>query len=223
MGPILNQINPEKLKPIRQIVFEQLRNAILKGKLKPNERLIEEDIARQMYISRTPVREALRMLEKEGLVVKVPRKGILVAEFSVNDLNEIYKIRGALESLAAWEAIDNITEEEIKELESILETIGKSISNGLSEEMISQYERFDHIISRASRNRRLCEFIDTMCEYLEMTRVISLSSSERQIEAYEEHRAILNALKEGNHALVDILVKKHVENARQAYLKNLAK
>lgn len=217
MEPIFKPIGQEIFKPVRDIVFEELRNAIFKGELKPNQRLIEEDIAKQMGISRTPVREALRMLENEGLVMHVPRRGVLVTGFSDEDIDEIYKIRGVLEGLAASLAVDRITNKEINELENILRDMKTLINEGKFNKLMELHNRFNYVLTRACRSPRLCGMIDTMQEYLEETRMISLSSKERQIKAHEEHVSIVEAIKSKDKELVEKLVRDHTENARLAY------
>ncbi|MDI6600482.1 MAG: GntR family transcriptional regulator [Thermoanaerobacteraceae bacterium] len=217
MDSIFKPIGQEIFKPVRDIVFEELRNAIFKGELKPNQRLIEEDIAKQMGISRTPVREALRMLENEGLVVHVPRKGVLVTGFSNEDIDEIYRIRGVLEGLAASLAVDHITLKELTELEVILRKMKILIDEDRFNELMDLHNRFNYVLIRASRSPRLCSMIDTMQEYLEKTRMISLSSKERQVKAHEEHEAIVNAIKSKDKLMTEKLVREHTEKAREAY------
>ena len=104
-------------KPLRDVVFETLRDAIIKQVLKPGERLMEIQLADEMGVSRTPVREAIRKLELEGLVVMVPRKGAYVAGVSMKDIHEVYEVRAALEMLAVSLAAERITDEELDALE----------------------------------------------------------------------------------------------------------
>ena len=113
----LTKLNLDEYKPLRDVVFENLRGAIVEGRLKPGERLMEVQLAEQLGVSRTPVREAIRKLELEGLVVMLPRKGAYVANMSLKDLIDVLEIRASLEGLAASLAAERITDEDIKKLE----------------------------------------------------------------------------------------------------------
>ena len=110
----LTKLNLDEYKPLRDVVFENLRGAIVEGRLKPGERLMEVQLAEQLGVSRTPVREAIRKLELEGLVVMLPRKGAYVANMSLKDLIDVLEIRASLEGLAASLAAERITDEDIK-------------------------------------------------------------------------------------------------------------
>ena len=102
--------------PLRDVVFQTLRQAILRGELKPGERLMEIHLAQKLGVSRTPVREAIRKLELEGLVLMIPRKGAIVAEITVQDLEDVLEVRMALEELAVKIACKRITEEQLEEI-----------------------------------------------------------------------------------------------------------
>ena len=118
----INGVNGFKLQnyqPLRDVVFEHLRNSILNGELKPLERLMEVQLAEQLGVSRTPVREAIRKLELEGLVIMVARKGAYVADVSVKDILDVLEVRCVLEGLAASLAAERMTEEELEKLELI--------------------------------------------------------------------------------------------------------
>ena len=106
----LTKLNLDEYKPLRDVVFENLRGAIVEGRLKPGQRLMEVQLAEQLGVSRTPVREAIRKLELEGLVVMLPRKGAYVANMSLKDLIDVLEIRASLEGLAASLAAERITE-----------------------------------------------------------------------------------------------------------------
>jgi len=217
MDDIFEPIDVYKYESVRDIVFEKLREAIFKGKLKPNQRLVETSIAEQMGISRTPVREAIRMLENEGLIVHVARKGAVVCGFSQDDISEIYMIRSVLEGLAVGLAAENITTEEIDELEKILEDAKECTIENKLNELTKLCNRFNFILTRASKKPRLCALLDTLQEYTEQTRIVAFSSMERQLEAYKEHKDILNAVKQRNKHLAERLAREHIEMARRAY------
>ena len=110
----INKINMDDYKPLRDLVFENLREAILKGDLNPGDRLMEVQLANKLGVSRTPVREAIRKLELEGLVIMLPRKGAYVADMSLKDIIEVLEIRASLEGLAAYLASERMSDENIK-------------------------------------------------------------------------------------------------------------
>ena len=123
----LTKLNLDNYKPLRDVVFENLREAILEGKLEPGQRIMEVQLAEQLGVSRTPVREAIRKLELEGLVVMLPRKGAYVADMSLKDIIDVLEIRSSLEGLAAYLAADRITEEGVERLKAIAEDFKQSI------------------------------------------------------------------------------------------------
>lgn len=118
MEPNFNVTMNEYL-PLRDVVFNTLRQAILRGELKPGERLMEIQLANKLGVSRTPIREAIRKLELEGLVLMIPRKGAEVADITEKSLKDVLEVRRALEELSVKLTCDRITKEEIKELEQV--------------------------------------------------------------------------------------------------------
>lgn len=123
-------IRLDNYKPLRELVFESLREAIIIGKLSPGERMMEIQLAEEMGVSRTPIREAIRKLELEGLVVMIPRKGAYVAGVSLKDIADVFEIRRALEGLAAELAAERASDEEFEEMERCLVKIAKDIEIG---------------------------------------------------------------------------------------------
>ena len=117
------EMTMDEYLPLRDVVFNTLRKAILRGELKPGERLMEIALANRLGVSRTPVREAIRMLEQEGLVIMIPRKGAQVAQITMKDLNDVLEVRLGLEELAMQFACKRITQEEIGEMKQALEEI----------------------------------------------------------------------------------------------------
>jgi DNA-binding GntR family transcriptional regulator len=217
--PRLIPINLDTYRPLRDVVFETLRDAIIQGKLKPGERLMEIQLAEEMGVSRTPVREAMRKLELEGLIVMVPRKGAYVAGISVKDIVDIFEVRAALESLAAGLAAERITEEELEELERALVQISEAGSN--IDAVVRTDTGFHEIIYRASRNQRLLQIITNLQEHIQRFRTTSLSRPGRTKTAIEEHRQIVEAISERNVELAQALAREHIENAEQSLLSAL--
>ncbi|MGE5558531.1 MAG: GntR family transcriptional regulator [Bacillota bacterium] len=211
-------INLDNYKPLRELVFESIRDAILSGNLPPGERLMEIQLADEMGVSRTPVREALRKLELDGLVVVAPRKGAYVAGISSKDITEVFEIRGALEGLAAELAVERITEEELDQLEKILYQVASCVDSNNLEGMIDADTHFHEMLYLASRNARLSQIVHNLREQIQRFRKFSLSSPGRMREALEEHKAIVDAIAQRNANLACQLAKEHIENAESSFM-----
>ena len=217
---------PEKLvpikldnyKPLREIVFEHLREAIISGQLKPGERLMELQLAEEMGVSRTPVREAIRKLELEGLAVMVARRGAYVSDLSIRDIAETFEIRGALESLAAGLATERITPDELEQLERTLVQIGESIEQNDLNAVVRLDEEFHAIMYHASRNQRLTQIVSNLREHITRFRLSSLAIPGRFRSVFQEHKNIVEAISERNSALAQALAKEHIENAEHSLM-----
>ncbi|MBC7344236.1 MAG: GntR family transcriptional regulator, partial [Clostridia bacterium] len=206
-------------KPLREMVFETLREAIIEGKLSPGTRLMEAQLAEDMGVSRTPVREAIRKLELEGLVVMVPRKGAYVADMSTKDAAEVFEIRAALEALAAGLAAQRITDEEIEELERLLIKFNECLGKELDlQKVVDLDTEFHDVLYRASRNSRLMQILSTLREHIQRFRKLSLASPGRLKQAIEEHRRIVDAVADRNVALAQALAQEHIVNAENSML-----
>ena len=158
----LTKLNLDEYKPLRDVVFENLRGAIVEGRLKPGERLMEVQLAEQLGVSRTPVREAIRKLELEGLVVMLPRKGAYVANMSLKDLIDVLEIRASLEGLAASLAAERITDEDIKKLESIVEEFKDGINESNVEALLRKDVEFHECIFKSTNNKKLHQLINSL-------------------------------------------------------------
>ena len=159
MSRRLLPVKLDSYKPLREVVYETLREAIKTGGLTPGERLMEIQLAEELGVSRTPVREAIRKLELERFVVMIPRRGTYVANLSLKDINEVFEIRAALDGLAAGLAAERITEEELEQLERLLVEISEHIDHHDNEKIVATDEAFHDILYRASRNERLVGII----------------------------------------------------------------
>lgn len=213
-------IRLDSYQPLREVVFETLRDAIIQGRLKPGERIMEIQLAEEMGVSRTPVREAIRKLELEGFIVTVPRKGAYVAGISVKDIVDVFEVRAALESLAAGLAAERIADQELEELERALVQIAEARGGDLNA-VVQTDTNFHEIIYRASRNQRLIQIITHLREQIQRFRTTSLSQPGRMKIALEEHRKIVEAISERNIELARALAREHIENAEQSFLNAL--
>lgn len=211
MDKILKSINFNQDKPIREIVYECLRENIIKGVIPVGERIVEKVFADKLNISRTPVRDALRRLEMEELVKSIPGKGIVVKKITLEEVMEIYKIRANLEVLAAVNAMENITSEEIAEIQELLDLTEQMNKEGNVKEVVRLFAEFNAKIYEASRMKRLVSMISKLSEYLQRFRDISMSENKRREKGLKEHREILNAIVEKNYNDIDEIIKRHLQ------------
>ncbi|ABZ83818.1 transcriptional regulator, gntr family [Heliomicrobium modesticaldum Ice1] len=208
----------DNYRPLRDIVFENLREAIITGVLRPGERLMEIQLAEEMGVSRTPVREAIRKLELEGFVVMVPRKGAYVSNISVKDITDVFELRAALESLAAGLAAQRITEDETEQMERLLVKTMSCFEEDNLNDLVETDIDFHDMVYRASRNQRLVQIINNLREQLRRFRTTSLSHPGRMREAWEEHRKLVEAIADRNVPLAQSLAWEHIENAENSML-----
>jgi DNA-binding GntR family transcriptional regulator len=211
MYELIKNTNFKQSKPIREIVYEGLRKTIISGVIPVGERIVEKEYAERLNISRTPVREAIKLLEEEQLVENIPRVGVVIKRISAEDVIEIYKIRHYLEVLAAINAMDNITEEEMKDIEELLNLTEQKNNEGDVEEVIRLFGQFNSLIYKASRMKRLASMISELNEYIQKFRDISVTDKERREKALIEHREILRAIAEKNTVDIDSIIKKHLD------------
>lgn len=212
---LIKNTNFNQSKTIREVVYESLRKVIISGIINAGERIVEKEYAEKLNISRTPIREALKRLEMENLVEYLPRIGAVVKRISVEDVLEVYKIRHNLEVLATASAMDNITKEEIKEIEELLDLTEQKNMEGDVEEVIRLSAEFNLMIYKASRMKKLAGMITRIDEYLQRFRDISISENERREKALKEHGNILKAIKEKNKEIIDELIKKHLQDSME--------
>ncbi|MEW6726070.1 GntR family transcriptional regulator [Desulforudis sp. 1088] len=208
----------DSYKPLREVVFESLREAIITGRLRPGERLMELQLAEELGVSRTPVREAIRKLELEGFVVMVPRKGAYVAGITDKDITDVFEVRSALEALAAGLAAERITEEEIEELERLVVRYAETTSSQNIQAIVEEDTKFHDVIYRASRNQRLIQIVTNLQEQIQRFRLTTLSRPGRTKEALVEHRKIVEAISERNIELAQQLAREHIESAENSLL-----
>lgn len=193
-------------------VFHKIRQDILAGKYLANEELKEKTIGEQLGVSRTPVREALRQLELEGLVSIIPNKGAYVIGVSLKDIKDIYEMRSLLEGLCAKWASDNITKEQIAELEENIYLSEFHASKENWEQMLELDNRFHEILYEASQSRELIRVLTEYHQYVQRIRKITLTDVHRVKASTDEHRAIVDALKNHDAQLAQISAKQHISN-----------
>lgn len=201
---------------IRDSVFSILRNAILDGKLEPGQRLVERNIAEQLRISRTPVREAIRKLETEKLVTHIPRKGVVVFGFTKEDIEEIQMIRISLEALICSIAATKIKNREIERLDFINNQMLEEYQS--VDKLILLNRKFHEIIYKAAESPRLYNFINTLREYISNSTKLTYTKTGRLEEVMNEHYEIIKALRNHDSTEAHNAAKIHVEKSSKIFL-----
>ncbi|MUK87638.1 FCD domain-containing protein [Ornithinibacillus sp. L9] len=200
----------EKKDPLYLQVYEQLKQYILEGGWSPGERLVESQIASELHLSRSPVREALRILEHEGLIVKKDQN-LYIHNPSVEDIIELYQIRFGLEAVSCYLAADVVTEEELMEMKEILEMTEQSLRNGDSQEIYEWNTRFHESIIYASKNKHLIQIMDSLrSKVLYCRNVLIRFDYVRMDNFFQEHMNIYLAIKEGRREQAKALMEDHI-------------
>lgn len=213
------ELNMDAYLPLRDVVFNTLREAILKGELKPGERLMELQLASKLGVSRTPIREAIRMLEQEGLAVTIPRKGAQVAKMTEKDMEDVLQIREVLDELAVSLACDNMSNIEIRDLEEQMYQFENSIKLGDIKSLAQSDVNFHDVIYRATGNTKLITLLNNIREQIYRYRVEYLKDEKAYPTLTKEHRAIVEALKKNNKLKATEAMKIHVENQAEVVKK----
>jgi len=205
---------------LRNKVFIKLQNDILNGIYEPGDSLIETKLSEELGVSRTPIREALRQLELEGLVQYIPNKGVIVKGISQKDIQDIYTIRMLIEGLAARWAAEKITPQELEELKEAVELEEFYTARNDSSHLMHFDSRFHDIIFKASKSKPLMQILSNFHHYVQRARSISMNSPERAAAMLEEHKAILQAIIERDADKAEKLTTEHVRNASINLLKH---
>ena len=196
--------------PLRDVVFRTLRKGILQGDLQPGERLMEIQLANRLGVSRTPIREAIRMLELEGLVVNIPRKGAQVARITEKDLRDVLEVRLGLEELAVDLACDRITDEDLSRLYLASRKFEKLIRKAALTELAEADEEFHAIIYASTGNRRLEQLISNLREQMYRYRVEYLKDTENRDTLIREHDELWESLKKRDRKSAEEYMRRHI-------------
>jgi DNA-binding GntR family transcriptional regulator len=221
MAGKLSKINLNDYKPLREVIFNSLREAIIIGELRPGERLMEVQLAEKMGVSRTPVREAIRKLELEGLVDMIPRKGAHVAELSIKDIMDVLEVRASLDGLATSLAAERITDDELKELKHINSQFATYIDKENLNGSIKKDAEFHDIIYKASRNDKLISILNNLREQVQRFRVIYIKDYNNSKNLLKEHTDIFEAVSSRNTDEARIIAKTHIHNQEATILSSL--
>ena len=217
----LSPIRLEGYQPLRDMVFDVLMNAIMQGQLSPGERVLEVQLADEMGVSRTPVREAIRRLELEGFVVMVPRKGAYVAGLSIDDVESVYEIRTALETLAVRLAAQRMEAADYEQLDELAGKMQQTWQEGDVDNWVNLDARFHELLYTFSRNERLISMMSNIMEQLSRYRIISLANVEVRQNSLNEHQTLIEALKRRDSDAAADAAAHHIENTKQSLVNML--
>lgn len=215
------EMSLDEYLPLRDVVFKTLRQAILTGELKPGERLMEIHLANHLGVSRTPIREAIRMLELEGLVMMVPRKGAEVSRISKQDISDVLEVRSSIDALAVRLACERITSEELQKLEKAFRTFKQSVRLGDLSKVADADVEFHNIITHASKNKRLVQMVNHIAERIYRYRIEYIKDTGTHAQLIEEHEAILNCVKAGDEGAAEQAILNHIRNQEQSIINQL--
>ena len=213
------ELNMDAYLPLRDVVFQTLRTAILKGDLKPGERLMELQLASKLGVSRTPIREAIRMLEQEGLARTIPRKGAEVAGMTEKDMEDVLQIRCVLEELAARLSCQNITDEEMRELKIAMVAFEEKTREGNVVELAKADVTFHDIIYRAADNPKLLVLLNNLREQMYRCRTEYMKDDRIHPVLIREHKEMVKALESRDQELVAREVRQHLRNQEEVMKK----
>ena len=204
--------------PLRDVVFNTLREAILKGDFTPGERLMEKQLAERMGVSRTPIREAIRKLELEGLVVMIPRKGAEVASITGKDISDVLEVRATLEGLAVKLASKKMTMEELKVLEAVNNEFRKAAVEKNVKTLIEKDVEFHDIIFNSSNNEKLIHIINNLREQIYRFRVEYIYKMTSYDALVIEHDEIVKAMMNRKGIEASDIAREHIENQERSVL-----
>lgn len=210
------ELKMDSYLPLRNVVFQTLRTAILTGELKPGEHLMELQLADKLGVSRTPIREAIQMLEKEGLANIVPRKGAHVAKMTEKDLIDVLMIRKTLEDLALRTACELITKEELAELKATMRAFEECTKQNDVVKTAQADVAFHDVIYEAADNPKLLVILNNLREQMYRYRVEYLKDSSIFPQLVEEHRQMYNAIVNGDQEAAAECLEEHLHNQAMA-------
>jgi len=205
-------------KPIREIAYETLKHAIITGELPAGARIVETEYAERMHISRTPLREALRKLERDGLVEYMLRRGVVVRAFTISDVEEIYTIRNCLEMLTLPAIIQNATAEDIRHLRSLLDEMDPLNENNDIASLSPRARAFHSYLTGISGQKRIIRAIEGQDEYITRFSALSIAKEDRRAAAHQEHHRLVDYVEARDLEKFEKLMRKHIERSKETCL-----
>lgn len=215
------QENIDEYLPLRDVVFKTLRQGILTGELKPGERLMEIHLANRLGVSRTPIREAIRKLELEGLVIMIPRRGAEVAQITEKNLQDVLEVRRELDAFAAKLACQRMNEEQMSQLKEAAEAFEKAIETKDATVIAKADVAFHDIILKSTENDRLIQLVNNLAEQVYRYRFEYVKDKTSHNRLIEEHRNIYESIVNRDEAAAAMAVGAHVDNQEKSIREQL--
>lgn len=217
----MSMILDDEYLPLRDVVFNTLRQEILTGKLKPGERLMEIHLANKLGVSRTPIREAIRKLELEGLVIMIPRRGAEVAQISWKSLKDVLEVRRALDVLAIELACERMTQDAFEELYRACECFEEATKTKDTRKIAEADVAFHDIIVASTGNKRLIQLVNNLSEQMYRYRFEYIKDSDQHQTLVEEHKEMYRSIRNKDKKAAAGVVKKHIDNQEEAIIRQL--
>lgn len=215
------QIQMNEFLPLRDVVFNTLRQAILTGELKPGERLMEIHLANKLGVSRTPIREAIRKLELEGLVTMIPRRGAEVAQITEKSMSDVLEVRRAVDALCVELACERITDGELEALKEACKGFEEAVNSGDVKKIAQADVAFHDIIVRATGNQRLVQLVNTLSEQMYRYRFEYIKDVSQHQSLVEEHSVIYESLLKKDKQTASEAAKLHIDNQEKTIIKQI--
>ena len=215
------QIQMNEFLPLRDVVFNTLRQAILTGELKPGERLMEIHLANKLGVSRTPIREAIRKLELEGLVTMIPRRGAEVAQITEKSMSDVLEVRRAVDALCVELACERITDRELEALKEACKGFEEAVNSGDVKKIAQADVAFHDIIVRATGNQRLVQLVNTLSEQMYRYRFEYIKDVSQHQSLVEEHSVIYESLLKKDKQTASEAAKLHIDNQEKTIIKQI--
>ena len=215
------QTNMDEFLPLRDVVFNTLRQAILIGELKPGERLMEIHLADRLGVSRTPIREAIHKLEREGLVTIVPRRGAEVAQITEKSMSDVLEVRRALDALCVELACDRITEKGLEDLRTACDNFEQCVKTRDSKKIAQADVALHDIIVQATGNQRLIQLVNNLSEQMYRYRFEYIKDSSQHQTLIEEHRIIYQSIVRKDKETAAEAARTHIDNQKKAIIRQI--
>lgn len=215
------QVKMDAFLPLRDVVFNTLRQAILTGELKPGERLMEIHLANKLGVSRTPIREAIRKLELEGLVTMISRRGAEVAQITEKSMNDVLEIRRAMDALCVELACDRISEEELEKLKNACDYFEKAVRSKDAKKIAQADVELHDIIVQATGNQRLIQLVNNLSEQMYRYRYEYIKDASQHERLIEEHRIIYESIVKKDKETASQAARMHIDNQEKAIIRQI--
>lgn len=215
------QVTMDEFLPLRDVVFNTLRQAILTGELKPGERLMEIHLANRLGVSRTPIREAIRKLELEGLVTMIPRKGAEVAQITEKSMNDVLEVRRAVDALCVELACDRIDSQSLEQLRIACDNFEQAVKTKDVKKIAQADVQLHDIIVQATGNQRLIQLVYNLSEQMYRYRFEYIKDASQHQHLVEEHRIIYESIVNKDKDTASRAAKMHIDNQEKAIMQQI--